>query len=64
MDIRELFKSYKELDGKTVEVQAWIKNLRAQKEFGFIEINDGSFFNSVQVVYDNTLENFERVSKI
>ena len=64
MDIRELFKSYNELDGKTVEVQAWIKNLRAQKEFGFIEINDGSFFNSVQVVYDNTLENFERVSKL
>lgn len=64
MDIRELFKRYKELDGKTVEVQAWIKNLRAQKEFGFIEINDGSFFSSVQVVYDNTLENFERVSKL
>lgn len=64
MDIRELYKSYKELDGETVEVQAWIKNLRAQKEFGFIEINDGSFFNSVQVVYDNTLENFERVSKL
>ena len=58
MDIREIYKSYKELDGKTVEVQAWIKNLRAQKEFGFIEINDGSFFNSVQVVYDNTLENY------
>lgn len=64
MDIRELYKSYKELDGKTVEIQAWIKNLRAQKEFGFIEINDGSFFNSVQVVYDNALENFERVSKL
>ncbi len=64
MDIRELYKSYNELDGKTVEVQAWIKNLRAQKEFGFIEINDGSFFSSVQVVYDNTLENFERVSKL
>ena len=64
MDIREIYKSYKELDGKTVEVQAWIKNLRAQKEFGFIEINDGSFFNSVQVVYDNALENFERVSKL
>lgn len=64
MDIREIYKSYKELDGKTVEIQAWIKNLRAQKEFGFIEINDGSFFNSVQVVYDNKLENFERVSKL
>lgn len=64
MDIRELYKSYNELDGKTVEIQAWIRNLRAQKEFGFIEINDGSFFNSVQVVYDNTLENFERVSKL
>ncbi|MFR9301812.1 MAG: asparagine--tRNA ligase [Fenollaria massiliensis] len=64
MDIRELYKSYKELDGKTVEVQAWIKNLRAQKEFGFIEVNDGSFFSSVQVVYDNTLVNFERVSKL
>lgn len=64
MDIRELYKSYNELDGKTVEIQAWIRNLRAQKEFGFIEINDGSFFNSVQVVYDNTLDNFERVSKL
>ena len=64
MDIRELYKSYKELDSKTVEIQAWIRNLRAQKEFGFIEINDGSFFNSVQVVYDNSLENFERVSKL
>ena len=64
MDIRELYKSYKELDGKTGEIRAWIRNLRAQKEFGFIEINDGSFFSSVQVVYDNSLENFERISKL
>ena len=49
---------------KDIELQGWIKNHRKQKEFGFIDFNDGTYFKNMQVVYDNELSNFEEIAKI
>ena len=40
------------------------KNIKRSKDFGFIEVNDGSFFKGIQVVYDNQIENFEEISHL
>ena len=53
-----------EYSGKKVKLAGWIRTLRDSKNFGFIELNDGSFFNNVQVVFDNNLNNFEQVRKL
>jgi asparaginyl-tRNA synthetase len=64
IDIKKLQKSYIEYNNKEVEVSGWIRNNRAQKEFGFIDLNDGTDFFSIQVVYEQeTLDNFKEVSK-
>ncbi len=62
LDIKEVLTN-KELIDKEVEIEGWIKTSRASKNFGFIELNDGSCFKSIQVVYDNELDNFEQVQK-
>jgi len=67
MEIFELSDVYKEhtkyLD-KEFCMQGWIRNHRKQKEFGFIDFHDGTHFKSIQVVYDNKLENFDFISKL
>lgn len=60
--IKSLFKD-ENLKEKDVTLYGWVRSNRAQKEFGFIMLNDGSFFTSVQVVYDNKLVNFADISK-
>ena len=58
---------YRDLDSfvdKNVQVSGWVKTLRDSKNFGFIELNDGSFFNNVQIVFDNSLDNFEDIRKL
>ena len=63
----DVYKLYEELDkhmGSEVTLQGWVRNHRKQKEFGFIDFNDGTCFKSVQVVYDNKLEGFEEIQKI
>ena len=62
MEIKELY-----LDnylGKEVKINGWIRNHRKQAHFGFIDLFDGTCFKSVQIVYDETLRNFEEVSKL
>jgi asparaginyl-tRNA synthetase len=62
--IRRLYQSHQELQDKTVELYGWVRNNRAQKEFGFLNVNDGTFFETIQVVYEsNKLENFKEVQK-
>jgi asparaginyl-tRNA synthetase len=63
ISIRDLNKSYQESDKSLVTIQAWIRTNRNQKEFGFINVNDGSTLGNIQVVYDKTLNNFDLVSK-
>lgn len=62
--IKEIFKREEELIDSEVEVCGWIKTQRASKNFGFIELNDGSCYKTLQVVYDEKLSNFEEVQKL
>ena len=64
LELRELqLNSEKYLD-KEIQLNGWIKKIRSQKNFGFIELNDGTFFNGIQVVIDDKLPNFEEISKL
>ena len=62
MDLLELHKQSEYLLNKEVTLEGWIRNHRRQKEFGFIDFSDGTCFKHIQVVYDNTLENFLEIS--
>lgn len=62
--IRELKKDIKSYVGKTIKVSGWVRNNRAQKEFGFLTVNDGTTLDSAQIVYDQELVNFKDVQKI
>ena len=62
--VKEVFRNSEEYLGKEIELFGWVKKLRDQKKFGFIELNDGSFFNGLQIVYEEGLENFDEVSRI
>ncbi|MDD4779851.1 MAG: asparagine--tRNA ligase [Tissierellia bacterium] len=63
IDFRDLFKSPEKYYDKEVVVEGWIRTIRDSKNFGFIELNDGTFMKNVQIVFENTLENFEEVRK-
>lgn len=63
LSVKDLFKKGTEYLGKTVLMQGWVRTNRAQKEFGFLNVNDGSFLENVQVVYESSLSNFEDVQK-
>lgn len=56
--LKQLGKSYSDYDGKTVEVCGWVRTIRDSKNFAFIEINDGSFFTSTQLVADASLKDY------
>ena len=64
LDLRELKEKEEEFIGKKVILQGWIRNHRKQKEFGFIDFNDGTYFSNLQVVYDKDLENFDEIQKL
>lgn len=61
--IKDIYRQRQEYLGKALKVAGWVRTIRSSKSFGFIEINDGSFFKNIQIVYDETLPNFEEVSK-
>lgn len=61
--IKQLFRQKEQYGDKEVTVMGWVRTNRAQAQFGFLNVNDGSFFENLQVVYDNVLENFEEISK-
>lgn len=61
--IKDLYRDTDKYLGKEVKVGAWVRTLRSSKDFGFIEVNDGSFFKSLQIVFNNNLNNFEEISK-
>ena len=62
--VRELFKNTERYAGQEVQIGGWVRNRRPSKQFGFIVLNDGTYFTPVQVVYNDTLENFQEISKI
>ena len=64
ISVRSLFKETDAYAGKQIKVGGWVRNLRASKNFGFINLSDGTFFSQVQVVYGSELANFTEISKL
>ena len=64
MYLKEVFDKKNELLDKEIKVHGWIRNHRPQKEFGFIDFSDGTCFKHLQIVYDNTIDNFNEISKL
>lgn len=63
-DIRDLYRKRENYIGKEITVGGWIRSIRDSRTFGFIVLNDGTFFEPLQIVYGDTLENFERIGKL
>lgn len=62
-EIKQLFRNPNEYVNNELTVSGWVKTIRSSKNFGFIELNDGTFFKNLQVVFEDSLNNFEQVSK-
>ena len=62
--IINLRKDIEKLEGKEITVGGWVRSNRAQKEFGFLQVNDGTTLTHLQVVYEDKLENFKEIQKI
>ena len=63
ISVRELSKNTEKYAGKEVAVGGWVRSIRGSRQFGFIVLNDGTYFNPVQVVYHDTMDNFQEISK-
>lgn len=62
--VKSLYRETEKYLDQEVIINGWVKKIRDQKNFGFIEVNDGSFFKGVQVVFDTRLSNFEEISRL
>ena len=62
--VRELFKNTEKYVDQEIEIGGWVRNKRPSKQFGFIVLNDGTYFTPVQVVYNDSISNFQEISKI
>ncbi len=63
ISVRELFRNREQYMDKEIEVGGWVRSIRDSKTFGFIVLNDGTFFEPLQVVYHDTMDNFAEISK-
>ena len=63
-NIREIFRNKEKFADKEVTIGGWVRSNRNSKNFGFIVVNDGTFFEPIQVVYGNGLDNYDEVGKI
>ena len=62
--IREIFRNRDEYLNKEITVGGWVRSVRGSKAFGFIVLNDGTFFEPLQVVYNDTMDNFAQIAKL
>jgi asparaginyl-tRNA synthetase len=62
--IRSLYRETEKFVNKDIKISGWIRTLRDSKSFGFIELNDGSFFKNIQIVFDEKLTNFKEITKL
>ncbi len=63
-DIRDLYREREKYTDKTVTVGGWVRSNRDSKTFGFLVVNDGTFFETLQVVYSDRLDNFAEAAKL
>ena len=64
VNIRDLYRSKEQYLEQTVTIGGWVRSIRSSKNFGFIVVNDGTFFEPLQIVYHDALENFAAVEKL
>jgi len=64
LSIKDIYRGYKDYLDKEIILEGWIRTSRSSKAFGFIELNDGTFFKNLQIVYDDTLTNFKDIEKL
>ncbi len=64
LSVKDIFRNPENYLEKEVILQGWIRTSRSSKTFGFIELNDGSFFKNIQIVYDDSLTNFTEIEKL
>ncbi|PRR77922.1 Asparagine--tRNA ligase [Clostridium liquoris] len=62
--IKQLYRETDKFIDKEISISGWVRTERVSKNFGFIELNDGSFFKNIQIVFDDKLNNFEEISKL
>lgn len=62
--VKQIFRDPDSYLGRSLQVSGWVRTLRVSKSFGFIELNDGSFFQNIQVVFDDKLPNFLEIAKL
>ena len=62
--VRELYRNREAYLGKKISVGGWVRSIRDSKTFGFIVLHDGTFFETLQIVYNDTMDNFAQVSKL
>ena len=62
--IKDLYKNTNEYKDKEITLEGWVRKIRDSKTFGFIELNDGSFFKNVQIVFSDKLDNFAEIAKL
>jgi len=62
--VKDLYRNINDYAGKEVQISGWVKTVRDSKTFGFIELNDGTFFKNVQIVFEDTLSNFAEICKL
>ncbi len=62
--VKDLYRKTGDYINNNVQVSGWVRTVRNSKNFGFIELNDGSFLKNVQIVFDTSLDNFENVNKL
>lgn len=64
LQIKDLYKNQQNYENRNITICGWVKSNRDSKSFGFLSVNDGTFFQPVQVVYDDTLSNYNTIRKI
>jgi asparaginyl-tRNA synthetase len=62
--VRQIYKDKESLLNTQVTIGGWVRSLRDSKSFGFIVLNDGTYFETLQIVYHDTMENFSEISKL
>lgn len=62
--VRILFRQTSDYINQRIKISGWVRTVRVSKSFGFIELNDGTFFENLQIVFDEGLSNFKEVAKL
>ena len=62
--VKEIYNNKKEFENQLITLEGWVRTVRDSKTFGFIELNDGSFFKNIQIVFTDKLNNFSELCKL